>query len=289
MPPLLDKRFHQLKHLISFQVRGLTEELTKKDLELNQLSEDFKMAQEAINEAAERELKIQQDYGQREHVLAEKLHLAQNEEIRLVELTTRLDRELAILKDQLTSKDKYLEMAKANLAKLKSANNQQMSLAQEEINTLKNETNQLIKKQNELVTQNDALQSQVTTLRVNAESIESRNEIVKEQLEQCLIEIQRIQTDKETLIRRNSELQHEMKSLQNAFSDLNREYQYKTESVMMELVDTKTSRNELCVESRSVVQNVRMWLQEQRRLNEKLSGKVRDKNNVIERLKQEKQ
>lgn len=247
------------------------------------------MAQEAINESSERELKIQQDYGQREHVLAEKLHVAQNEEIRLVDLSTKLERELSIFKDQLLTKDKYLEAAKMNLAKLKSANNQQMSLAQEEVNTLKNEINHLVKKQNELVTENDSLQSQVATLRANAESIESRNEIIKEQLEQCLIEIQRIQTDKETLIRRNNELQHEMKSLQTAFSDLNREYQYKTETVMMELVDTKTSRDELCVESRSVVQNVRMWLQEQRRLNEKLSGKVRDKNNVIERMKQEKQ
>lgn len=252
------------------------------------LKEDYNVAQKTIADANEREVMLRQEFNQREHFLSEKLHLSQNEEMRLIDYTTQLENELITLKDMILSKDKQIESAKINLNKLKCNCSAKMNVAQEEINHLKNEINVLMQKQDELLNDNDCLTAQVSTLKNNAQSIQSRNDIVKEQMDHCLVEIHRIQNEKDNLQMRNDELQRDIKSLYCAFNDMNKEYQSKTENVLMELTDTKISRDEICSESRNVVQNVRLWVQEQKRINNKLCGKLKEKNGQIAKLRQEK-
>lgn len=252
------------------------------------ITEDYGIAQKAIEDANEREVLLRQEFNQREHNISDKLHLSQNEEMRLIDYTTTLENELVTLKDIITGKEKQIESAKNNLNKLKCNCSAKINVAQEEINGLKNEINVLMQRQTELLNENDDLTAQVLSLKNNAQLMQSRNDIVREQMDHCLIEIHRIQIEKDNLQMRNDELQKDIKSLYCAFNDMNKEYQCKSENVLMELTDIKISRDEICSESKNVLQNVRLWVQEQKKINNKLCGKLREKNNQIARLRQEK-
>lgn len=267
----------------------MSEDLNKTETKLLKLTQDYANIQKELEEANEKEVLLRQEYAQREHVVSGKLHHSQNEEMRLIDYTTQLENDLLTLKETIASKDKQIESAKTTISKLKCNCSSKLNVAQEEINRLKNEVNVLMQRQDELLAENEDLTSQVTTLKSNAQLMQNRNEIVKDQLDHCLVEIQRIHTEKDNLQQKNEDLQRDIKSLYGAFNDLNKEYQCKTENVMMELTDTKVSREELCSESRNVVQNVRLWVQEQKKINNKLYGKLREKNAQLARLKQQKE
>lgn len=139
-----------------------------------------------------------------------------------------------------------------------------------------------------LALQNEKLRSQVACLRASITSYQERNQTASEQLEQCLLELQAIQTDKESIEQRNEELSQELQSLQNAFGNLNKEYHFKAESIMsleVELSSTRTSQKEICKESRNIVENVKTWLREQKKINDHLNNKMKEKNDMIKRLK----
>lgn len=132
----------------------------------------------------------------------------------------------------------------------------------------------------------------MTRLRASITSYQQRGQSASEQLEQCFLELQAIQADKQAMEQKNQELTQELESLQNAFGTLNREYHCKTESVVsleVELSNARSSRQEICMESKNVVENVRAWLQEQKRVNDYLNGKMKEKNDLIKKLKYEKE
>lgn len=270
-------------------MRELNDTINRTESNLSKLTADYEIAQSAITDANEREVKLRQDFTQREHALSEKLHNSQTEEMRLIDYTTQLENELINLKDVIESKDKQIEMAKSNFNKMKCSLGSKLSVAQEEINRLKNEINMIMQRQHGLINDNEELTNQLSSVRNNTELMQNRNEIAKEQLDRCLIEIQRIQMEKDSLQQRNDDLQRDIKTLHNAFNELNKDYQCKTESAMMELVDTRASRDEVCLESRCVVQNVKLWIQEQKKINDRLCEKLKDKTSTIARLRGEKE
>lgn len=129
-------------------------------------------------------------------------------------------------------------------------------------------------------------------LRANISNYQERSHSASEQLEQCLLELQAIQADKETADRRNEELTHELRSLQSVFTNLNRDYHFKTESfisIETELNNSRSNQQEICLESRNVVENVRHWLEEQKTINDYLNTKMKEKNDTIKRLRAERE
>lgn len=131
--------------------------------------------------------------------------------------------------------------------------------------------------------ENEKLRAQVTRLKANITSYQEQNHTVGEQLEQCLLELQALQADKDAVDLKNEQLFVELQSMQNAFTNLSRECFVKSK----ELHDTKSSKNQVCAESRNIIENVRSWLQEQKKLNDRLNEKMKEKNVVIQRLKQQ--
>lgn len=131
--------------------------------------------------------------------------------------------------------------------------------------------------------ENDKLKAQVMRLKANVTSYQEQNQTVGEQLEQCLLELQALQADKDAVEQKNEQLLVELQSMQTAFTNLSRECFVKAK----ELHDTKSSKNQVCVESRNIIENVRSWLQEQKKLNDKLNEKMKEKNLMIQRLKQQ--
>lgn len=123
----------------------------------------------------------------------------------------------------------------------------------------------------------------MTRLKANVTSYQEQIHTVGEQLEQCLLELQALQADKDAVDQKNEQLFMELQTMQNAFTNLSRECFVKTK----ELHDTKSSKNQVCAESRNIIENVRSWLLEQKSLNDKLHDKMKVKNVIIKRLKQQ--
>lgn len=129
-------------------------------------------------------------------------------------------------------------------------------------------------------------------MKASITSYQERTQSASEQLEQCFLELQAIQADKQAMEQKNQELTQELTTLQNTFTNLNIEHDYRIESVAsleVELNNARSSRHEICMQSRNVVENVRAWLQEQKKINEQLNGKMREKNNAIKKLKFERE
>lgn len=117
----------------------------------NYLYQEYCEVQQKLLEASETESHLCSEHAQREQELVEKLHQSQNEEIRLVEMTTKLEKEVADLKSEISSRDKHLDIARNAFQKIKTSTASRKILAQEEVSYLKNELNSMIQKQNVLL------------------------------------------------------------------------------------------------------------------------------------------
>lgn len=118
-------------------------------------------------------------------------------------------------------------------------------------------------------------------------ALKSQLKSVNCQLDQSYNHLKKVTVEKDCLCKRNEELNIEVQNLYAAFNDMNEQYQYKADSVMMELVDTKQNREALCHEGRNVIKNVRSWISEQQSINKQLKNDLRDKRHVISKLKRE--
>lgn len=109
------------------------------------------------------------------------------------------------------------------------------------------------------------------------------------QLQQCLGEMNGLQIERDQLAAKNVAMQKELQAVHCAYNNLNHSYQELLKSVVSletDLIESKLNRDEICVESRNVVNNVRNWLEDQTFINEQIQQKIRDDNNTIERLTQ---
>lgn len=96
-----------------------------------------------------------------------------------------------------------------------------------------------------------------------------------------------MQTDKNYFAQRNEELAREINSLRDTIHQMKKEHQYKTETVMMELVDTRNSRDALCCEGRNIVNTIKSWMREQQEINKQLSEKLLETKYTLSKLKSE--
>ncbi|KAF2903682.1 hypothetical protein ILUMI_02477 [Ignelater luminosus] len=256
-----------LKHTI----QELNEKLTRTENNYQNLHEDYKKSQAQIIEITQREAKLQQENSRYEKEFVEKLQVLKMEEARLSECLNQLETESSILRSELMKKD------------------HQMNLSQEEIITLKNEANKLYQANNKLQKENEMLTSQIAQLQNTTVISEEQFKEKSAQVDHCLCEIKRLQDEKTSLETKNKNFKKELHSLQHQYRDLDDKYQQLNDSVItlqMEVVDHKMCRDEICVESRNVITNVRAWLQDQALINEKLTQKLQDDEFLIDKLKQ---
>lgn len=117
--------------------------------------------------------------------------------------------------------------------------------------------------------QNDRLLKQVTTFQSNIVSLEDKNRHLKQKVD-------KLQSENHTLREKNKLLLCEKDTYLQAIRNLE-----------LELAETKNVRDDICAESRHVVNNVKAWLEEQRKINEKIKQRNQCYCNTIAKLKQE--
>lgn len=201
-----------------------------------------------------------------------------NKQSTMLRQVKQLEEELAYLHEQLARKDEQLASARTTIQQLRV-----QASSQDEVLGLRGEINRLLQAQAHLKNDNDKLRAQVTRLKANVTAYQEQNQALGEQLEQCVLELQALQADKDAVEQKNEQLLVELQSMQGAFANLNRECFIKSK----ELHDTKSSKNQVCAESRNIIENVRSWLQEQKKLNDRLNEKMKEKNVMIHKLKQQ--
>lgn len=127
------------------------------------------------------------------------------------------------------------------------------------------------------------MQSTVVTL-------EERSQLLKSQLEQYLVELQNVQSDKEALMKKNRDLLAELRCIQGSYSVVDKQQRYTVDSVKAlesELGLVRNNRDEICCDVKNVVGYVRSWLLEQKKINEYTARRERDYCNTIRRLRQD--
>lgn len=250
---------------------------------MEDLNKEIKRTQAALVDATQHESKIKQDFHKREKHLTEKIHSAQSEEMRLLDVVTQLEQELANMKNELDSRGHQLEAAKQTILQMNTDALMKQQITQDEINRLKNEINALIQQQGAHKADNERLQQQIECMKCCMRQNEAEHQTAKQQLDKCLCDLKSMEQEKNYLEQRNVTLMGTLERMQVSL-------QSKTESlttVEMELLEVKTSRDEICNESRNVVFNVKAWLDEQKKINEQLKQKLQKKNAVIAKYEQD--
>ncbi|KAK9754632.1 hypothetical protein QE152_g1043 [Popillia japonica] len=269
----------ELKH----NIRDLKEKLHNSDDKIEELNKEIKHSQALLVEASHHETKIKQDFHMREQQLTEKIHSAQSEEMRLLDVVTQLEQQILDMRNDLDAKGAQLETAKQTILQMNSDSLMKQHTTQEEINSLKNEINTLLQKLGAHKADNERLQQQIECMKCCVRQNESDNNSLKMQLDKCLNDLKNAEQEKIYLEQRNMTLMGTLDKMQATI-------QSKSESIAhmeFELLEAKTSRDEICTESRNVVFNVRAWLDEQKRINEQLKEKLEKKDALIMKYEQE--
>jgi chromosome segregation ATPase len=144
-----------------------------------------------------------------------------------------------------------------------------MAATQEEISTLKVEIKNMIQNQLALNNENDKLLKQVTCLQSTVNMLDEKNRLLKQKLDKLHTDNQNLKEKSKTLTREKEMFCQTIKNLE------------------MELADAKNNRDDICAESRNVVNNVKAWLDEQRKINDKVKRKTQCYCDTIIKLKQE--
>ncbi|XP_065164303.1 myosin heavy chain, fast skeletal muscle-like isoform X4 [Atheta coriaria] len=199
-----------------------------------------------------------------------------SEQERLITVVNTLEHQITHINSQLMEKERHLEVLKSNICSQELVQNKH-----EEIIHLKNEINTLIQTQVMLKADNEKLQMQLGHMRSSLTANDEKNKLIIAELEACLNDLH---NDKDFLVRKNDQLLAKIQSLQDIFNS-------KTESLVtleLELTEAKFTRDSLCNESKQVIDHVKCWLEEQRKINIELNERIKHKNDVIGKLKQEK-
>lgn len=119
---------------------------------------------------------------------------------------------------------------------------------------------------------------------------EKRNAIVTKQMSSMLDKLSGFQEENDKLKTENARLKDEMQTLQSGFDKVDRELKKKIEyaaNLEIQLMDTKASRDELYVESRKVINNVRLWMQEHEKAKQQLRHELAANSEAFATLQQQ--
>ncbi|KAJ8958819.1 hypothetical protein NQ318_019579 [Aromia moschata] len=222
--------------------------------------------------------------------LAEKLKQSQAEEARYLEMASQFEKELNAVRQELEVKTLQLNEVKHSAQEINSTKCIQLACAQEELDALKEEMNRMLRQHCVLNAENEKLHAQGACMQATVSKLEEKSQLLKGQLERYLDELQGVQREKEALVQKNCELLSELRSLQSNFGSVAKHQRYTSDSVKVlesELIEMRHERDEVCLESRNVINNVRAWLQEQRKIDEVVTRRERDYCDTIRRLRQD--
>ncbi|XP_044268218.1 myosin-10-like isoform X2 [Tribolium madens] len=279
---LKDKLFEMRRKLTDAEARNksLSEELKNKNVGMSELqkraethnelkkqvaelearnkllNDELKCKDTRVCEVQKKAAKKEKEHCQCIRELTEKLKDSQEEERRLSDFIENLKLEV----------QKKIEDKKA-VANFCECN--EISATQEEISTLKVEIKSMISNQLALNSENDKLLKQVTCLQNTVGSLEEKNRQLK-------LKLDKLHAENKNLKEKNKCLSREKETCAQTIRNLE-----------LELADAKNNRDDLCTESRCVVNNVKAWLEEQRKINDRVKKKTQCYCETIAKLKQE--
>ncbi|XP_043275252.1 LOW QUALITY PROTEIN: golgin subfamily B member 1-like [Venturia canescens] len=231
------------------KLKALQSELHIVDENYQRVSEDFDKSQKLLIEAARREVELQRGITTMEQIFYTKLSCAEREGKRLSDLVDILRSDLESAREELTIREENLT-----------------------------------EKCQDAYDQVEILEDQVALLD------ESKNSLTR-QLQECRLENCKLIAENARLMENSCKCVKKLEDTHNALLELRGECKTKTQtlnSISAELNHVAASRSELCDESQRVVACIRAWIEEQRKLVENLSKKLKNEKNRISRYAFEK-
>lgn len=137
--------------------------------------------------------------------------------------------------------------------------------------------------------QNDQIHNQMINLRKKLSSLEQAYDILKQEHEEYKIQFKRIVREKEYLVHKNHDLTKTIEQIRSTHDQLEKQCRYNSDRVSnleLELSETKNENETVCSEAQNLARVVRMWLQEQNVVNDKIREKFRGYNSTILSLRQ---
>lgn len=137
--------------------------------------------------------------------------------------------------------------------------------------------------------QNDQIHNQMINLRKKLSSLEQAYDILKQEHEEYKIQFKRIVREKEYLVHKNHDLTKTIEQIRSTHDQLEKQCRYNSDRVSnleLELSETKNENETVRSEAQNLARVVRMWLQEQNVVNDKIREKFRGYNSTILSLRQ---
>ncbi|XP_015835667.1 myosin-10 isoform X4 [Tribolium castaneum] len=251
-----DVRLNDLQKRAEMHVSELKRQVAELEARNKILNDELKSKDVRVGEVQKRAAKKEKEHCQCIQELTEKLKDSQEEERRLSEFIDNLKREV---QKKIDDKKAVANFCECN----------EISETQEEISTLKVEIKSMISNQLALNSENDKLLKQVTSLQNTIVSLEEKNRQLKQKLDKLHAETKNLKEKNKSLTREKETCAQTIRNLE------------------LELNDAKNNRDDLCTESRCVVNNVKAWLEEQRKINDRVKKKTQCYCETIAKLKQE--
>ncbi|CAG9833571.1 unnamed protein product [Diabrotica balteata] len=264
--------------------------LTNTQKKNKDLEKELRDKELQVQEISRTQLEKDKEYSELKQKLMERLQMVQCEEAKFAEKSKQFEREVGSLKRELELKTLQLNEVEKNTQQIAGTKSIQLACAQEEINVLKEQLNKLLRQHCAVNMENEKLHTQSTRMQTTVTNLEERSQLLKGQVEQYLMELQMVQKEKDSLHIRNQDLLRELRALQTSYETACGQQRYNEETIKSlesELRDVKKQRDDICLESRTVVDYFRLWLQEQKKINEFTVSKEKDYFKTIEMLKQQ--
>ncbi|XP_057652834.1 uncharacterized protein LOC130891824 isoform X5 [Diorhabda carinulata] len=253
-----------------------------KQMESELMEKEFQVV-----EISKTQLEKDKEYSELKQKLMDRLRQAHLEESRFSERSKQFEKELTSLRRELELKTLQLTELERNSQQLNGTKCVQLACAQEEINALKEQLNRLLKQHCAINMENQKLHSHSTQMQSTVTNLEEKSELLKTQVEQYLVELQMVQREKDALHRKNQDLLRELRSLQSSYDDQQRYNENTVKSLETELREVKKNRDDIYLESKTVVEYFRLWLNEQKKINDYTMAKEKDYCKTIDMLKQQ--
>ncbi|KAK5646764.1 hypothetical protein RI129_005228 [Pyrocoelia pectoralis] len=211
---------------------------------------------------------MEQAYKQLQLEFVNNLQVAQNEITSLNNNVTELRKECCCIRKEVRARD-------TAVGSVKLSENSQLLMA-EEIKVLRNELDKALYQCNVLKGTNDALNLELINIKRIA-------------FDQQNSELQCLRNAKIQLQSKNGEYLKEIEELRCSHAQLQQNYQKVVKSVdilQTEIIDYQNNSENICGESRNVIDNVRHWLEHQSVINQQITQKFNDDQLLIHNLKQ---
>uniref|UniRef100_A0A6P7FHT2 Uncharacterized protein LOC114328083 isoform X3 n=1 Tax=Diabrotica virgifera virgifera TaxID=50390 RepID=A0A6P7FHT2_DIAVI len=264
--------------------------LTSTQKKNKDLEKELRDKELQVQEISKTQIEKDKEYNELKQKLMERLQMVQGEETKFTEKSKQFEKEVASLKRELELKTLQLNEVEKSTQQIAGNKSIQLVCAQEEINVLKEQLNKLLRQHCAVNMENEKLHTQSTRMQTTVTNLEERSQLLKGQVEQYLVELQVVQKEKDSLHIRNQDLLRELRALQTSYDQQSGQQRYNEEAIKSlesELKDVKKNRDDIYLESRTVVDYFRLWLQEQKKINEFTVSKERDYFKTIEMLKQQ--